>query len=64
MKSELEISLPGSSKPSSGFFPLEAFGTENKNETYSVTLTPPDKVSNTRPNTTGDDQRGLSAGDN
>ena len=48
MKSELKISLPGSSKPSSGFFPLEAFGTENKNETYNVTLTPPDKLSSAR----------------
>ena len=58
MKSELEISLPGSSKPSSGFFLLAAFGTENKNETYSVTLTPPHKVSNTRQEKTGDDQGG------
>lgn len=48
MKSELKISLLGSSKPSSGFFPLEAFGTENKHETYNVTLTPPDKVNNAR----------------
>lgn len=44
MKSELKTSLPGSSKPSSGFFPLEAFGTENKNDT----LTPPDKLSSAR----------------